>query len=745
MRMIGSRLGRRASAVAKSAYRGFNIVKQDVRVNYLGQLVPAKPTTLNLLVNDICNSRCQTCCIWKQKRDKEFAPDQLALILDDPLFDRLRYVGVSGGEPTLRKDLPEIYRVLVQKRPPIGGAGIITNAIRKDDVIERILASGEVCREAGVPFSVMVSLDGVGEVQDRVRGRDGNFQSAVSVIRYLRDKADIPLSIGCTISKGNVWHVDEVLDFCRTEGVYGRFRVAEFIRRLHNEQQVEYIRSFTKREAYHLGLFFAKLEHTYEKSPTIRRTYRNIRRMLMEGIERSIRCPWQTTAVTLDCRGQLLYCAPKSPVLGSCLEESAQKLYLRNIQRRKAIIGNDCSNCIHDYHAERTISELWSDVKTRNWRRRLSLDRALGEVRSKLPSRPVFGHDRAPREFLLTGWYGTETAGDKATLGEVIYHIRKEYHGAHIVLASLYPYVSQWTVRELGHPDVEVIPVYSSSFWRRTGIADEVIVAGGPLMHLEVLGVLLWAFLRAKRAGHRTRIAGCGIGPLDRGRRYEDAVRNILLLADAIELRDSASVVWASRITGRGDIANSGDPAAGFVQRWMEQHPASQATPYLNMYLRDWTTEYQGDLTQGEFEETKARFEQQLGQRVHEICAQLRLRPRLVPMHHFCIGNDDRDFNRRFARVHLADLDPVVERLPLSVQEILGAMQEAALSLCMRFHSVVFADTLGVPFIAIDYTQAGKIANYLADHDRLERMVCLKDVAAGRWYHTRVSQHLLPD
>ena len=105
--------------------------------------------------------------------------------------------------------------------------------------------------------------------------------------------------------------------------IYVRFRVAEFIQRLYNEGQGDYVRNFSERETYHLGLFFAKLERTYERSRQIRRTYGSIRRMLLEGAERSIKCPWQSKAVTLDCRGQLLYCAPRSPVLGSCLEESA--------------------------------------------------------------------------------------------------------------------------------------------------------------------------------------------------------------------------------------------------------------------------------------------------------------------------------------------------------------------------------------------------------------------------------------
>ncbi|HUW95322.1 MAG TPA: radical SAM protein [Anaerolineae bacterium] len=708
----------------------------DIRRNLLGQTLPLRPTTLNLLVNDVCNSRCQMCNIWQRKRDKELTPDELARILGDPLFSRLRYVGVSGGEPTLRRDLPEIYKVLVQRQPRLVGTGIITNAIRAEEVLSRILASAQVCRDAGVPFNVMVSLDGPGAIHDRVRGRPGNFESAVSVLRHLRDQTDIPLSIGCTITKDNLRHVDEVLDFARAEGVYARFRVAEFILRLYNSDRTETIRNFTDLEAYHLGLFMAKLEYTYEPSQAIRRTYRNLRRMLMEGSKRSIGCLWQTSAVTLDCRGQLLYCSPKSPVLGNCLEDSAQELYRSNIDTRRAIIVDHCPDCLHDYHADPTVGELWERVRHRWWRQRLSLDTALQAARSQALPKSHAQVGAAPRQILIIGWYGTETAGDKAALGEIIHQVAANHASCRLALASLYPYVSRWTLRELAHPEIEVVPVYSKDFLERAAAADEVIMAGGPLMHLEVLGVVLQAFLRAKRAGHGTRLAGCGIGPLDQGQRYEDAVRQILLLADVIELRDSASADWARRMTGRSDIVASGDLAGGFVRRWMQEHPASEPGPYLNTYLRDWTSEYQGQLTPAEFEVTKARFEDQLGRWIHALCTTLSLQPRLLAMHHFCVGNDDRDFNRRFAQAHLADLDPITELVPYSVSDILTSMQSATLCLCMRFHSVLFAQTLGVPFFAIDYTHAGKVAAYLRDHDRLDRMVSLEQVAGGQWRGT---------
>jgi MoaA/NifB/PqqE/SkfB family radical SAM enzyme/polysaccharide pyruvyl transferase WcaK-like protein len=709
---------------------------RDLRRNLLGQALPLKPTTLNLLVNDVCNSRCRMCGIWKQKRDRELTPDELAHILGDPLFSRLRYVGVSGGEPTLRRDLPEIYRVLVQREPRLTGTGIITNAIREQEVLTRILACAGVCRDAGVPFNVMVSLDGLGPTHDRVRGCPGNFESAVSVLRYLRDQTDIPLSIGCTITKDNVWHVDDVLDFCRAEAIYGRFRVAEFILRLYNMDRTDTIRNFTDLEAYHLGLFFAKLEYTYESSQAVRRTYGNLRRMLLEGRRRSIPCPAQSSAVTLDCRGQLLYCSPKSPVLGSCLEESGHSLYRRNVDTRKSIIREHCPHCLHDYHADPTIGELWERVKDRWWRHRLSLDTALSESATQVRLQSSRAKAAGPQQALIIGWYGTETAGDKAILGEIIHQLTSAYPACSLTLASLYPYVSRWTLQELQHTEVEIVPTYSNVFLERAAAADEVIMAGGPLMHLDALGIVLRAFRRAKEAGHRTRLAGCGIGPLDQGQRYEDAVRQIMLLADVIELRDSASAEWAALLTGRSDIVVSGDPATGFVLRWMHAHPASEPDPYLSLYLRDWTTEYQGQLSSAEFEGKKARFENQLGQWVRALCGTLSLRPRLLAMHHFCVGNDDRDFNRRFAQVHLGDLDPVVEVAPYSVGELLTSMQSAALCLCMRFHSVLFAQTLDVPFLAIDYTHAGKVAGYLRDRGSLERMISLEQVANGEWEWT---------
>lgn len=713
-------LSKVAGTIVQSSRAAWN----DVRLNWLGQTWPVKPITLNLLVNDICNSHCQMCLIWERKRDKEINAVELSAILRDPLFGRLKYVGVSGGEPTLRNDLPELFGVLANKRPTLSGAGIITNAIQADAVIERVTDCAKICEKAEIRFNVMVSLDGVGQVHDHVRGRTGNFDSAMRVIDHLRLHTQIPVIFGCTITKDNVWHVDELLDFAQENQLYGRFRVAEYIQRLYNENQSQYIRNFTPEECYHLALFFTRLEREFEKSPIYQRTYRNLRAMLFEGAPRTIRCPYQTNAVVLDSRGQLLYCSPKSPVIGNTLSERPIDIYNNNIDVRRKIIEHDCSQCIHDYHADATIDELLQRLNKVRWQRSM---RPQAVLRTSLQPSPSNSSLNTPQHAFIVGWYGTETAGDKAILGQIIYRLKEE-GVKHITLASLTPFLTRWTIQELKYPDIDIIPTFSSNYLRTAASADIIIMGGGPLMDLAALGPVLHAFSTARKNKKLTWIAGCGIGPL-KNPLYIASVIKLLHLSTRIELRDTDSVNWAIQHTNRTDILNTGDPAIGYVKRWQASRVSiTTRQPTLNCYLREWSDEYIGKLTPAEFQAQKLLFEQNLCRWISTISKRFGLRPRLLPMHHFSIGGDDREFNRRLVHQYLAHLDPIVEIRPLTVNQILESIIEASYCLTMRFHSTLFAYTLQAPFTAIDYTSGGKVYRFLADRNALAHLATLAQI-----------------
>jgi polysaccharide pyruvyl transferase WcaK-like protein len=71
--------------------------------------------------------------------------------------------------------------------------------------------------------------------------------------------------------------------------------------------------------------------------------------------------------------------------------------------------------------------------------------------------------------------------------------------------------------------------------------------------------------------------------------------------------------------------------------------------------------------------------------------------------------------------------------MPMAPSEILESMSNSSFNICMRFHSVLFAENLGVPYVAIDYTMGGKIKAFLEGRNQLYRLISVKDVAHGSW------------
>lgn len=685
-----------------------------------------KPVVINFNANDICNSKCTMCNIWTRKKDTEISPDEFAQILSDPLYSEVKHIGVTGGEPTLRDDLPALYDAACRTLPNLKGMSSITNAIRAKDVIQRLEEAAAICTKYGKSFSVMVSLDGYGEMHDKVRGREGNFESALQVIRHFKNNTNIPVTVGCTITKDNVWYVEDLWDFLREEGIYGRFRVAEYIQRLYNDDLTDKIRAFDEDEKYHLALFFKKIELVYEQDPMYQRTYRSIHQMLLGG-KRKIACPYQSEGIVLDCRGNIAYCAPKSDLVGNGLETSSWQIYQDNIAARNAILDHDCESCIHDYHAPATKKETQEFVNRVFWKNMIlkggkwPYDRLLSGLKVKKTSDEY--------TVLVTGWYGTETVGDKAILGGIINHYLKEYENVRFQVTSLYPFVTVRTMKEL-KVEADVIPVYDRLFYEACANADEIVMGGGPLMGMSTLNVPLKAFQVGKRFKRKNVVFGCGIGPIDEDR-HEQIVKEILLLADEIKLRDQTSVEWGTRLTGRNDIQRINDPAYEYVEETGKTIAVKENKKYLACFIREWPKDYSGGAADGEFEDMSVVFEEKLANTIKKICKEKDVIPAFYSMHNFVVGNDDRDFYRAFIRKYFKDEPHHLELRPSTVDSIIEAMKSAQYCLSMRFHSVVFAYVLKTNFFAIDYTNGGKITSFLNERNLGHQMIRLQDFAEG--------------
>ncbi|HBN6671393.1 TPA: radical SAM protein, partial [Escherichia coli] len=174
-----------------------------------------RPVVLQFPVIDICNSKCQMCRIWENKKSVDISVEQLKKGIQNELFKDVMSIGFNGGEPTLREDLSEVIETCLYSLPKLKQISLITNGFKYDQVIHQIEKIGKLIKSKDIFFDVMVSLDGFGVIHDKVRGRTGSFKHAQHVLTFLKNADYVSnIRIGCTVIKENVYYLHELLEFC---------------------------------------------------------------------------------------------------------------------------------------------------------------------------------------------------------------------------------------------------------------------------------------------------------------------------------------------------------------------------------------------------------------------------------------------------------------------------------------------------------------------------------------------------
>lgn len=177
---------------------------------------PVLPLNLTVSVSYRCNSRCKTCNVWQRPND-DFTLEEYEKTFAS--LGRAPYwFTFSGGEPTLRNDLPQIVESAYRNCRP-GIINIPTNGIQDKIIptrIERVLQAAP-----GSEVIVNLSLDGVGERHDIIRGVRGNFERAMRTyagLKALKTRfKNFTLGVHTVISNFNVDEFETIYAFVRDE------------------------------------------------------------------------------------------------------------------------------------------------------------------------------------------------------------------------------------------------------------------------------------------------------------------------------------------------------------------------------------------------------------------------------------------------------------------------------------------------------------------------------------------------
>ena len=202
----------KAKKIIRAPYKVilFELMRYKIYNAYIHKaLFHLRSATLN--ITDNCNSRCIMCSAWRQKSTNELTTDEVTDILSQLRKLGISNLGFAGGEPLLRKDLPK----LVQKSKELGfkHISIITNGLLLNERRAKLLLKSGLT-------AMGISIDGIGETHDMIRGIKGAYERSSSALKTLVELRDdkypyLDIWVSTILIRPNMNQIEEIIKMCK--------------------------------------------------------------------------------------------------------------------------------------------------------------------------------------------------------------------------------------------------------------------------------------------------------------------------------------------------------------------------------------------------------------------------------------------------------------------------------------------------------------------------------------------------
>lgn len=283
-----------------------------------------------------CNSRCESCDIWnKAIGDDDLKAAELDKLCKSPLLKHVRRIILSGGEPTLREDFPELVSVLY-KNLPNAYFGITLNGLLPDRTAKMVETI--VKENPGIHIrNVGISLNGPEEIHDKSRGVPGSFEKAIKTYHLIKDL--VPTRFSFTFLPYNVDYFRWVRDYAKEIGseaylcwtvMNDRFDVQQKDLNFFKEGVKDHLREYLKEHNFTTRLCMAYLYDHFIK-------------------EQFMQCYAARQFFHLAPNGDIYPCNFKlsdDRIYGNIRQKSLEEIW-RNPERQRILKEIDCGECLY--------------------------------------------------------------------------------------------------------------------------------------------------------------------------------------------------------------------------------------------------------------------------------------------------------------------------------------------------------------------------------------------------------------
>lgn len=182
-------------------------------------LLPGQPLAqFTHFVTSTCNAKCAHCFYPINQKNDELTLEEIDRLARS--MPPIRLLLISGGEPFLRRDLPEVIHTYF-KHTRFFNCSIPTNGYSPEMVVKQ---TEKICAYSpDLSLGISVSIDGFKDFHDRMRGVPGLYEKCLATLEALLEaQKKLPnLTVGVTtvFMKDNQHELEAFNDF-----IYERYR-----------------------------------------------------------------------------------------------------------------------------------------------------------------------------------------------------------------------------------------------------------------------------------------------------------------------------------------------------------------------------------------------------------------------------------------------------------------------------------------------------------------------------------------
>ncbi|OQX88420.1 MAG: hypothetical protein B6D65_05980 [candidate division Zixibacteria bacterium 4484_93] len=281
-----------------------------------------------------CNARCKICDIWKNPPNyPELTPKDYRN-LPKNLVD----VNITGGEPFIREDLVELIYETHRVSSPrfvISSNGSLTE--KTIDDMKQILRFSKNA-------AVRISIDGMRETHDDIRGVPGFFDKAVRTVEGLKSTGVRDLGIAMTVIDQNIPEISSVYELANELGVEFSISVATDSDIYFGKGKSELLSNRDERLSYQ----FNHLIHSEMTSWNIKRIFRGwFEKGLLEyalGTGKDWKCDAARGFFYLDPKGNVYPCHILPMPIGNIKDTPWEDIWNSDKAKRARVMVDNCKN-----------------------------------------------------------------------------------------------------------------------------------------------------------------------------------------------------------------------------------------------------------------------------------------------------------------------------------------------------------------------------------------------------------------